>query len=161
MGIYDLECEQRYQLMVTQLKKSGEDILSQMTPLKASLGHLAIGISGEAGELSDALKRHYAYNKELDMANVIEELGDIEWFMEAIRQELGINRADTLRANHYKLLKKRYPKGYSDADAIARADKQEVEEQSPAPKCSVYKEPQFDTAHGVTCSNGPGGAEPL
>lgn len=110
--------------MVADLVKPGEDIIQQMTPSKANALHMAVGASGEAGELLDAIKRFVIYNKPLDRENVVEELGDLEFFLEGIRAELGISREETLTANKFKLLGKRYASGtYSDAQAIARADK--------------------------------------
>lgn len=109
--------------MVQQLAKSGAAILSTMTSEKMDLIHGAVGISGEAGELLDAVKKHCVYNKSLDRENVIEELGDMEFYMQMVRANLGITRNETLHANIEKLAKKRYKDGYSDAAAQARADK--------------------------------------
>ena len=112
-----------YQEMVTHLSKSGITIQEQLTPTKADMWHMATGIAGEAGELLDAIKKHVVYNKPLDRENVIEELGDLEFYMEGIRQNLGIDRQSTLDLNQEKLLRKRYPNGYSDQAAQDRADK--------------------------------------
>ena len=88
-----------------------------------NLMHGAIGISGEAGELLDAVKKNWAYGKPLDFENIMEELGDIEFYMEAFRQAAGVTREDTI-AHNLKKLSARYASGnYSDAQAIARADK--------------------------------------
>ncbi len=86
------------------------------------LMHAAVGIAGEAGELLDAVKKQWVYNKPLDMVNMVEELGDLEFYMEALRQNLGLSREVILLQNIEKL-KHRYPDGYSDAAAQARADK--------------------------------------
>jgi len=45
-----------------------------------SLLHGAIGISGEAGELLDAVKKHVFYGKPLDVNNVKEEISDVLWY---------------------------------------------------------------------------------
>lgn len=87
-----------------------------------NLIHMILGISGEAGELVDAVKKHTIYGRELDVQNVIEELGDLEFYMEGLRQELGLSREDILDAN-IKKLQKRYADGYSDKAAHERADK--------------------------------------
>lgn len=90
-----------------------------------NLLHGAVGVSGEAGELLDAVKKNWVYEKPLHLENVIEELGDLEFYMEVLRQELYISREDVLLAN-LKKLGKRYPEGlYSNAQAIERADKTE------------------------------------
>lgn len=40
----------------------------------------ALGMVTESGEIADALKRHIYYDKELDVANLIEECGDCMWY---------------------------------------------------------------------------------
>lgn len=95
-----------------------------MPSAKEDLLHAVMGIAGESGEVLDAIKKHYFYNKPLDLENVIEELGDIEFYLQAMRMCLSLDRKDILIANMVKL-SKRYGSGsYSDAQAQARADKQ-------------------------------------
>lgn len=112
-----------YRDMVRQLKKSGDMIVHQMTPEKADLLHMAVGVAGEGGELLDAVKRHTIYDKDLDRANVVEELGDLEFFLEGVRQNLSITREETLQANFDKLGVRYKGHQYSDAQAHARVDK--------------------------------------
>lgn len=112
-----------YNELVEALVKPGDQIAATMTALDAHCLHMAIGISGEAGELLDALKKVVIYRKPLDRENVIEELGDLEFYMEGLRQGLGITRGEVLAANIIKL-SKRYVSGtYSDKAAQERADK--------------------------------------
>lgn len=113
-----------HQAMVVKLKKPGEAILGALTPAKADALHMALGISGEAGELADAIKKWAIYGKDLDYANVVEELGDLEFLMEGLRQICGIAREETLTANMAKLGVRYAGFNYSDAAAIARADKE-------------------------------------
>lgn len=108
--------------MVRALVKPGHMISIDLTPQEADLWHGATGVSGEAGELLDAVKKHVIYKKELDVVNVIEELGDLEFYMEQIRQNLGLNREEILMHNINKL-SSRYNNKYSDEAAQARADK--------------------------------------
>jgi len=115
--------EVKYSDMVSALAKSGDDIIASLTPEKAHLLHMAVGISGEAGELLDAVKKHVIYNKVIDRENVIEELGDIEFFMEGIRQGLNIRREETLSHNIAKLSIRYNGLKYSDKSAQERADK--------------------------------------
>lgn len=119
--------EPDHQLMVATLQKHGDAILKQMTPVKIMCLHMAGGAASEGGELFDAIKRWALFNKPLDRENVVEELGDLEFFMEGLRQNLGIDRDETLHHNIFKLTKgtnPRYPGGvFSDAATIARADK--------------------------------------
>lgn len=109
--------------LVRNLLKPGQEIKDDMTDKRANLMHIALGIGGEAGELQDAIKKHAVYNKHIDRANIVEELGDMEFYLEALRQATGITREETISQNILKL-NKRYQKGsYSDTDAQIRADK--------------------------------------
>jgi NTP pyrophosphatase (non-canonical NTP hydrolase) len=112
-----------FEMMVDNLAKNGQHIINTLTPTKMHELHMAIGVSGEAGELIDAIKKYVIYNKDVDRVNVVEEMGDIEFYMEGLRASLGITREETITANMVKL-GKRYSGGtYSDLDAQVRADK--------------------------------------
>ena len=81
--------------MVEALCKSGELIRSELTAQDAHNLHMIIGVSGEAGELVDCVKKAIIYRKPIDMENLIEELGDLEFYMEGLRQSFGITRSQT------------------------------------------------------------------
>ena len=109
--------------MVTALAKPGQAIIDSLTPDKADLLHMAVGVAGEAGELLDAVKKHVIYVKDLDVENVVEELGDKEFYMERIRQLINVSRVHTLQINIMKLEKRYKYHQYDDQAAQARADK--------------------------------------
>lgn len=110
--------------MVTALVKPGGEILVSLTPDQANLLHITPCVASEAGELFDAVKKHVIYGKPLDRENVVEELGDLEFYLEAIRQALSITREETLAANIAKLSKRYEGLKYTDQAAQQRADKQ-------------------------------------
>jgi hypothetical protein len=69
------------------------------------------------------------YQKQLDINNVIEEAGDILFYLTGLLNELGLTINDCMEANVAKL-SKRYPQHqYSNEAAIARADKLDVIEE--------------------------------
>lgn len=109
--------------MVQSLAKPGEAILKSLTPEKADLLHMCNALPGEVGELLDALKKHIIYEQRIDMSNVIEELGDIEFYLEHIRRLLFIRREDTLQANIDKLKIRYENMAFSNEAATIRADK--------------------------------------
>ena len=92
---------------------------------------MTLGIAGESGELVDAVKKYWAYGKPLNVNNVIEELGDLLFYIQGMlstvtRQgALSPETLEDLMITNMDKLSKRYPTGYSDAAAIARADKEE------------------------------------
>lgn len=66
-----------HKAMVAKLAKPGEDILTSLTPEKCHLWHMVTGVAGEAGEILD-------YQSD---ANLLEELGDMEFYLQALRVE--------------------------------------------------------------------------
>lgn len=91
------------------------------------LHHATTGMSGESGELLDVTKKLWIYEKPITEAiveHLIEELGDLRWYYQAMLNTLGITDEQVQAFNKGKLLV-RYPGGvYSNAAAQARADKQ-------------------------------------
>ena len=106
----------RYDAFVAALAKP-------MGSLTMDLLHGAVGVSGEAGELLDAIKKNWIYGKPLDRTNVIEELGDLRFYIQVITNALGISEQEVLQENANKLSKRYKGIMYSDNAAIERADK--------------------------------------
>lgn len=106
--------------MVANLFKNMPDPIESMM-------HATIGMSGEAGELLDAVKKTWVYGKPLDGKNVIEELSDLRFYYQAALLILGLDDLHIQAFNMDKLVlgeNARYKTGfYSDAQAIMRADK--------------------------------------
>ena len=113
--------------MIPNTNEVYADFVKQLFNNKCSIGglaHAAMGISGESGELLDAVKKHVVYGKPLDMVNVVEELGDLLFYVFAMMQEVGVTYDSVLDVNMQKLTK-RYPNlTYTDKDAIERKDKE-------------------------------------
>ncbi len=130
-----------YQQFVNSIVKSGTEIVRQLTPTQAHLLHMAVGVSGEAGELLDAVKKHCVYQKQIDLDNIKEEAGDILFYLTGLLNELDMSLEECINANTEKL-SRRYASGsYSNEAAIARADKvEEVKEEKTIP----FIEDDFD-----------------
>jgi NTP pyrophosphatase (non-canonical NTP hydrolase) len=117
------DLQQSFSNMVASLVKPGEEILQTLSPQQAHLLHMLIGISGEVGELTDAIKKSIIYGKPLDRENVVEEIGDVFFYMEGLMQGLDISGKECIEANISKL-SVRYAAGkYSNEQAVERADK--------------------------------------
>jgi NTP pyrophosphatase (non-canonical NTP hydrolase) len=115
-----------YQEWALTKERKGYDKVAEriQSGTTGSLLHGALGISGEAGELLDAVKKHVMYGKELDRANVLEELGDLAWYMAIALEAVGSNFSEIMALNQAKL-EKRYPGGFTEALAQMRLDKKE------------------------------------
>lgn len=92
------------------------------TDTQGRMVHASMGIAGEAGEIIDAVKKHWIYGKPLDRENILEECGDCMFYIEALLAECGYTIGDAIAYNVEKLAK-RYPDGFTESAAIARADK--------------------------------------
>jgi NTP pyrophosphatase (non-canonical NTP hydrolase) len=112
-----------YSEFVNDLCKPGEKIQLELTPRDCHLIHMVLGVSGEAGELLDAIKKHAIYRKPIDLVNIVEELGDIEFYLEGIRQALNLDREQIIKNNMMKLSKRYSQSTYSDEEAQSRKDK--------------------------------------
>jgi hypothetical protein len=77
--------------LVVALVKPGSDIASFITPQEADLWHGATGVAGEAAEILEATRCAV-----VDFENMFEELGDMEFYLEQVRQNLGIDRIYTV-----------------------------------------------------------------
>ena len=109
--------------LVEKLAKPGEYIADELEPWEAHFWHMATGVCTEAGELLDAAKKVVIYRKPIDRANVVEELGDIEFYLEGVRQGLNISRKECLDHNIEKLRKRYHGGKINEAHAQERADK--------------------------------------
>ena len=113
-----------YEVSVRRTTKSCET--GEVDGQTMNILHWSLGLAGEVGELVDTVKKHVFYNKEFDVENAQEELGDIIFYATAMAQELGLP-LDYIMANNKAKLDIRYPGGYSDAHANERFDKKVTE----------------------------------
>lgn len=81
--------------------------------------HGAIGLCTEVGELQDALKRHLIYSADLDRVNVIEECGDILWYLQLVLTAAGSSLTDAKVRNISKL-QARFPDRFTAEAATVR-----------------------------------------
>lgn len=113
----------QFDKMTLALAKDGNQIKQELTPEQANLLHMCVGVSTEANELLDAIKKHTIYQKPLDVENVKEELGDLLFYMSNLMQSIGLSFEEILQHNIDKL-SVRYASGkYSNQQAQERADK--------------------------------------
>lgn len=100
-------------------------LLCKPLPYADHLNHMVIGIAGEAGELADCVKKYTIYEKALDLDNLKEELGDLLWYIQGVMVKQGWSWEEVLQYNADKLMVRYGKMAYSNADAIARNDKQQ------------------------------------
>ena len=55
-------------------------------PFADHINHMGLGIVGEMGEIVDQLKKAYIYGKAIDQVNIIEEVGDVAFYVAGVVQ---------------------------------------------------------------------------
>jgi NTP pyrophosphatase (non-canonical NTP hydrolase) len=95
-----------YQNMAMRTARADEE------PEKALLIR-TLGLTGEAGEVADYVKKCAGHGHPLDKSVIEKELGDVLWYVAALSHNLGLDMAGIARKNIDKL-KKRYPEGFSE-----------------------------------------------
>ena len=71
----------------------------------------ALGITGEAGEVAEIIKKHLYHGKELNLNDLEKEMGDVLYYIQAMCNLTGLTLAGCMAGNADKL-KKRYPTGF-------------------------------------------------
>jgi len=79
-----------------------------------------LGLSGEAGEFNDMIKKHIFHEKELDIEHLKKECGDILWYVAMICHSMNWNMDEIMQMNIDKL-KARYPEGFNIEQADNRS----------------------------------------
>jgi len=80
-----------------------------------------LGLSGEAGELNDLVKKWIFHKKPLDREHMKKEIGDVCWYIADICHSMGFNLDEIFQMNIDKL-KVRYPEGFSERRANNRSE---------------------------------------
>lgn len=78
-----------------------------------------MGLNGEAGECIDILKKHMFQGHDLDVDKLVDELGDVAWYLAVSAHSIGYDLETVLQHNVEKL-RKRYPDGFDAERSIHR-----------------------------------------
>jgi NTP pyrophosphatase (non-canonical NTP hydrolase) len=104
--------------------------------------HAAMGLCTETGELMDALKKHIFYGKTLDRVNLLEEGGDVCWYLlvlsDCLRDVTGPELCpfEEMIDRMLAKLRKRYPEKFTESNALIRdldSERQVLEGKMPDP----------------------------
>lgn len=87
--------------------------------------HYALGITTEAGEVADLVKKAVFYNKTFNTEQLTLELGDVLWYISRMASLYGLDLGDIMEQNILKL-RARFPDKFSGEQAIAQADMNNV-----------------------------------
>lgn len=104
---------------INEYQKLAMVTLNKEIPFDQLIINAALGLSGEVGEVNDLLKKHLFQGHELDKEKIINELGDIAWYLAEAATALNVSLEEILIGN-IKKLKERYPKGFDSDRSINR-----------------------------------------
>lgn len=102
-----------------QLEAIGDANTYQMAAMRTAnekclnLANAGLGLTGEAGEAADIIKKHLFHGHELDKEALVKELGDVLWYVALAADLIGVKLADIMLLNVAKL-RERYPDGFSE-----------------------------------------------
>ena len=104
----------QYQQLALRTLAAGLDARQRLT-------NAALGLSGEAGEFADSVKKHLFHGHPLDSDALQKELGDVLWYVALACDSLDLSMADVMQANMEKL-RRRYPAGFSREQSLQREE---------------------------------------
>jgi len=79
----------------------------------------ALGLAGESGEVADLIKKHLFQGHELNKEKIVDELGDILWYIAIMAEGLGVEM-EVIPTHNIDKLRKRYPNGFEVERSINR-----------------------------------------
>ena len=82
---------------------------------KLNVLYAAIGMCGEAGEVSELVKKYEYHGHAIDTEHLARELGDVLWYVAYMADLFGYSLGKIMAMNQEKLAK-RYPDGKFDAE---------------------------------------------
>lgn len=81
----------------------------------------ALGLTGEAGEVADLVKKYWMQGHPIDSERLAKELGDVCWYIAETATALGYDMETIMQMNIDKL-RKRYPAGFDTERSQHRAN---------------------------------------
>lgn len=85
------------------------------------IGNAALGLSGEAGEAAEVIKKFLYQGHELDKEKAFKELGDVLFYLGLFAEMLGTTLEEVATSNIYKRYS-RFPNGFKAEDSVKRVD---------------------------------------
>ena len=121
--IIEDDCDSRwaYNLTIAQYQQAAA---RTATGKCRDLANAGLGLTGEAGEVADIIKKHLYQGHNLPLDKIVEELGDLMWYVTLTASLIGVDLKDVMQANIEKLWK-RYPDGFRTEDSVHRRDEDE------------------------------------
>lgn len=72
-------------------------------PEQHAIVYPTLGIAGEAGEVAEKVKKWLRGDRQLDKELLLKELGDVQWYISSLADDLGFTLQDVIDTNYQKL----------------------------------------------------------
>ena len=103
----------------TQYQKEAFDLISE-DGRKDMVLNGVLGLAGESGECCDIVKKNRFQGHELNKEHLIEELGDVMWYIAETASGLGVTLEEVAQYNLDKLHKRYHGNHFNKEDSIHR-----------------------------------------
>lgn len=80
-----------------------EKAFTTATAESQNIYYMTMGMTGEAGEIANKVKKVMRDGKQLDLEDIKHELGDVLWYVAGLATVLGIDLEDVANSNIAKL----------------------------------------------------------
>ena len=108
-------------MTVNEYQKMAMATLNPALAKKDVLINGVMGLCGEAGEAIDVVKKHLAQGNPLDREHLIQELGDVAWYLAETATALDVDLEEVFSRNIEKL-RRRYPQGFAAQRSLEREE---------------------------------------
>lgn len=102
-----------------QYQKEAFDLISE-DGRKDMVLNGVLGLAGESGECCDIVKKNRFQGHELNKEHLIEELGDVMWYIAETASGLGVTLEEVAQYNLDKLNKRYHGNHFNKEDSIHR-----------------------------------------
>ena len=108
-------------MTVNEYQKMAMATLNPALAKKDVLINGVMGLCGEAGEAIDVVKKHLGQGHPLDREHLIQELGDVAWYLAETATALDVDLEEVFSRNIEKL-RRRYPQGFAAQRSLEREE---------------------------------------
>lgn len=91
----------------------------EITPEQVMIVWTATGLAGEAGEVSELIKKGIFHQQGIDRVKMKKELGDVLWYLSGLAGQFGFTLEEIMEHNIEKL-KARFPDGWAAERSTVR-----------------------------------------
>lgn len=106
---------------LNQYQKDASRTMAGTEQSHANLAIAGLGLTGEAGEVADLLKKVVGHGHPMERDKLITELGDVMWYCGMLATLLDVPLEVVAQKNIEKL-KKRYPYGFDPQRSLSRIE---------------------------------------